>query len=574
MTSQTAMPSNDAPEPASRVLLLGLDGATWTLLDPLIEKGILPVLASLISDGARGVLESPIPPVTASAWSSLYTGRTPGGHGVFDFRRRMGPDSTNRPWVTPGSIGGPKIWDILSAQGKSVGLLNLPLTFPPVRVNGYMIGGMPVPRTRDDIGFPEGIVDEITREIGEYISDVDLLRGKSPDVGDPEKCVEFVDEVGRAAESRGRAAVYLMDKYPADLTACVFVTPDRLSHLFWKILVPEPSDPADTCGMCVPHMEKWETELKDRMIEVLGRMDRIVGKLIDKMSENDLVILVSDHGFGPLDELLKLNILLRDLGYLQFRPEVDRSIRKKVGRLLPESVKKPLRTILGMNIQNKRDGESKPFDPYALINWADTRAYSGGSVEQGIFINVVGREPEGTVQMGAEYHDVRDRLIAELREVTHPSDGKPLFDWVETRENVYSGEFLEYAPDIMFSLRGYRMVVGEDAEPPMIGPWSQPRAGFHRRDGIVVMKGPMIQNGVDLEKSGIADIAPTILACMGLAADEGMNGKIIHEAIDPIFLDRYPLKTGKFEEKGRKTDPSDSDASEMEDLLKGLGYLN
>lgn len=567
MTSSESKPSGKQDGPAERVLVIGLDGATWNLLDKLIGEGRLPRIGELASSGAKGVLRSTIPPVTASAWSSLYTGRSPGRHGVYDFRRRMGSDSTHRPWVTQGAIAGPKIWDIASAQDKSSGLLNLPLTFPPVQVNGYMIGGMPVPPARDDIGLPGGLVDEIIAETGEYISDVDLLRGESPDVNDPEKCFEFVEQVKRAAESRGRAMQYLMGKHPTDLTACILVTPDRLSHLFWKLLVPRPNDPP---------MQSWEKELREKIFGVFEVMDGIVGEMSDRMNPDDLVVMVSDHGFGHLDEILKLNRLLRDLGYLEFKPEVEGGIRRKVGRILPESVKKPLRKMLGMETGGKDrppDGK-KQFDPYALINWPETKAYSGGSVEQGVFINVAGREPMGTVQMGGEYHQIRERLIADLRNVLHPSDGKPLFDWVEPRENVYSGEYLDYAPDIVFSLRGYSMVVGEDAEPPLVGPWSQPRAGFHRREGIIVMKGPMIRTGIEIKESRIEDVAPSILACWGLASDEGMDGEIITDAIDPSFLESHPPSKDKFEDSGGEIEPCGEDAEDMEDLLKGLGYLN
>ncbi len=566
MTLQSSTFPGDSPTPASHVLLVGLDGATWRLLDPLMKEGRLPCLAELVSQGAKGGLESTIPPVTASAWSSLYTGRSPGRHGVYDFRRRMGTDSTHRPWVTLGSVGGPKMWDIAATRDKRAGLVNLPLTFPPVPVKGYVIGGMPVPPTRDEIGLPGGLVDEIVRETGGYISDVDLLRGESPDVTDPEKCFEFVEQVGRAVDSRGKAMQYLMEKYPVDLTACVLVAPDRLSHLFWQVLMPE-NDASP--------LKRWEQELRERMFEVLGRMDRVVGELAGRMNPDDLVVVVSDHGFGRLDGMLKLNRLLRDLGYLKFRAEAEGGLRRKIAWMLPEPVRRFLRSALGLERRRKAaGGERKPFDPYSVIDWSGTRAYSGGSVEQGVFINVQGREPWGIVGMGGEYHKVRDELIVKLRKVLHPGDGNPLFDWVEPRENVYSGEYLGQAPDIIFQLRGHSMVVAEDIEPPMVGKWTQPRAGFHRREGILVMKGPMVKPGIELEGSRIQDVAPTILTCWGIPCDEGMDGRVLSDALDPAFLEAHPERRESFVEEKRHAEPCDDDADEMEDLLKGLGYLN
>lgn len=554
-------------KPATRVLIIGLDGASWDLLNPLMKSGDLPNLERLANSGAKGVLESTIPPVTASAWSSLYTGRTPGHHGVFDFRRRMRSESTDRAWVTSGSIGGPKLWEIANAQGKTVGLVNLPLTFPPVKVDGYMIGGMPVPATRDEIGYPRGLVDEIIRETGDYISDVDLLRGESPDVKDKEKCLEFVNQVGRATEVRARAIRYLMEKYPTDLTFFVMVAPDRLSHLFWQVLNPSKGD---------TDLADWEYDLKTKMVGVLRKVDEVVGEMTGKMSDEDLIVLMSDHGFGPLNEILKLNKLLSELGYLKFRPEVEHGLKKKIGRVLPEAVKKPLRAILGLDgIKGAKGSDSgKRFDPYSLISWRFTQAYSGGGVEQGIFLNVAGREPYGTVQFGAEYYQVREKLIAELRNLKHPDDNKPLFDWVEPRERIYSGEYLENAPDIMYGLRGYTMVIGEDAEPPMIGPWSQPRAGFHRREGILILRGPMIRSGASLAKTGIEDVVPTVLRCWGLKLDKGMDGDVIDEAIDTGFLLSVPLVKDSFEGQVKQEGPSCEDSQEMEDLLKGLGYLN
>jgi predicted AlkP superfamily phosphohydrolase/phosphomutase len=552
--------------PSPRVLIIGLDGATWDLLKPLIDRGKLPYIKSLMENGSHGVLMSTIPPVTASAWSSFYTGRNPGRHGVFDFRRRMGSESTKRSWVTHHVIKGPLLWDIFSAQDKTVGLTNLPLTFPPKPVNGYIIGGMPVPPTRDDIGLPVGLVDEIIRETGEYISDIDLMRGESPDVRDPETCEKFVDQVRSAMVGRMKALLYLFEKYPKDLTACVIVAPDRLSHLFWKVMVPRDEDPP---------LEEWEIELKAKIEDVLVEMDNVVRELASTISDDDLLVIMSDHGFGPLDQILKTNQLLQQNGYLSFKKEVTDSFRKKVGRVLPEGIKKLLRPLMGGGGQVAGATGSIPgWDPYALLDWENTRAYSGGSVEQGIFLNVKGREPHGIVLAGGEYHNLRDEIISRLKSLKHP-DGGLMFDWVEPRENVYSGESLNDAPDIMYCLRDHSIVAGEDAEPPLICPWSQPRAGFHRREGIIILKGPMIISGVKLEKPSIADVAPTILTCCGLKLDEGMDGTIIRLAIEENFMTFHPPKVDTFEiDSGEGTDISGEDSGEMEDLLKGLGYLN
>jgi hypothetical protein len=126
----------------------------------------------------------------------------------------------------------------------------------------------------------------------------------------------------------------------------------------------------------------------------------------------------------------------------------------------------------------------------------------------------------------------------------------------------------------MYGLRNYSMVIGEDAEPPVISPWSQPRAGFHRREGIIILKGPMIRKGIKLARTDIENVTPTILNCWGLKLDNGMDGEIIEEALETGFRFNNPVQKQSFEGFQKQDGPSCEDSQEMEDLLKGLGYLN
>ena len=123
----------------SRFLVIGIDGGTFDLIRPWAEAGDLPNLARLMAEGVHGPLESTLPPVTAPAWSTFATGKNPGKHGVFDFILPMGG---RYDLVNATSIHAPTLWQIISEAGLKCGVMNVPVTYPPAPINGFVIGGM------------------------------------------------------------------------------------------------------------------------------------------------------------------------------------------------------------------------------------------------------------------------------------------------------------------------------------------------------------------------------------------------------------------------------------------------
>ena len=123
----------------SRVLVIGIDGGTFDLIQPWAEAGDLPNLSQLLAEGVHGPLESTLPPVTAPAWTTFATGKNPGKHGVFDFIRPTGGEFD---MINATSIRAPTLWQILSEADRTVGVMNVPVTYPPSKVNGFVIGGM------------------------------------------------------------------------------------------------------------------------------------------------------------------------------------------------------------------------------------------------------------------------------------------------------------------------------------------------------------------------------------------------------------------------------------------------
>ena len=163
--------------PDAKLLLIGIDGGTWDLLEPLMARGAMPELARLLERGARGVLRSVSPPLTPAAWATVLTGKNPGGHGIFDFRRtpsRFAAEQTTE-YVSSRLLPRPYLYDRIGAAGKRVISINVPMTYPPHAINGCMITGMFTPRGNACTYPPE-----LQGRLGDY--EVDLRPGEGPQI--------------------------------------------------------------------------------------------------------------------------------------------------------------------------------------------------------------------------------------------------------------------------------------------------------------------------------------------------------------------------------------------------------
>src|SRR5262244_2747200 len=131
----------------TRTLFIGLDGATYTVLDSLTEtthdgEVVMPFMRQIMANGARALLRSTPVPLTPPAWVSIMTGRTPGNHGVFDFvRAEERNDEVFFTLSDARDVRVETIWSIASRQDRSIVSLNFPITAPPKPVNGSLVPG-------------------------------------------------------------------------------------------------------------------------------------------------------------------------------------------------------------------------------------------------------------------------------------------------------------------------------------------------------------------------------------------------------------------------------------------------
>ena len=499
---------------ANRVLIVGWDGADWDILDPLLEAGELPALAALVKRGRRGVSRSCLPSHSWAAWPTFLTGRDPGGHGVFDILEYR-PGAARRLPVSANSILAPTWPERVSAAGKTTLLVNVPLTYPPPEIKGAVIAGGIVP-PRTTYSWPPDLGARLEWPIngGSWTT----FRGRP---------VDLVAELERLTRKRAAGMRTLLDEEPWDVACLVFVSTDRSQHCLLEYV--HPGHPA--------FAEASASPVAERVRDLYRLLDRELASILERTNDDDLVVLMSDHGHHPCTRAVSMNKVLEHLGFLRFGAGSTLVNLLSWGRV--RSVARVVYDRLGLH--------GRVAVPTPPIDWARTTAYTSVvSTGEGVSVNLTGREPEGTVSR-ADYERVRDEVAQALLEFTDNRGEHPV-GAVLRKEEVLSGPHLDRAPDLLlqaaplYSLSHARRMV-EDAD------WL---SGDHRPEGVYVMAGPGIEPGAGPEIS-LGDFAAQIAHEIGLPADPewGRSG-----------LEAEPV--GAY---------SDEEERLVEERLRGLGYL-
>lgn len=261
------------------VFLLGLDGIDPGLVARFEREGLLPHFALLRREAAVGAVRSTIPYISPPAWTTVSTGVSPGDHGVWSFWIPQGEDPRGR-FVDATSRLAPAIWEDLSALGRTVGIVNVPVTCPPDSVNGFFISGFPYPE-----GAPLAWPPELERDIRRrgYLPDE---YGGAPEPGREEEWLDRVEAIARARREVGLDLLF--DRRP-DLSFIVFTSPDRIQHHLWKFF--DPQHPLHRPGA----PERLRNAVRDSYVWC----DEVLGEVLDRLPEETVLFVLADHGFGP-----------------------------------------------------------------------------------------------------------------------------------------------------------------------------------------------------------------------------------------------------------------------------------
>ena len=556
---------------APKVVVIGLDGMTPELVERWMREGKLPNLAAVAQSGAYGRLLSTIPPSSPQAWSSALTGKNPGKHGIFGFVHR-GEDSYTPRLTTSRDRTGPDLGQMVSHHGKGCGFLFVPLTYPPYPVNGFVVSGMGTPGPKSEFTYPEELK-------GDLLGKFDATQLFEPSIVDKEPA-EYFGELEDSVENNYAVFEWLQAEYgDLDCYMVVFMAPDRIQHFAWHFMESGSSRASDALS----------AELGQSILTVYRRIDAVVGRIASNLHSDTTLILMSDHGGGPYRKFVDLNAWLARQGFLAFSEEPRRaSDRLFAGayrlwgrgprKLFSAWQRRYLKDWLPGGLKTRINAEwSGPRMTH--VDWANTRAFSEGT-EGVISLNLRGREPEGVVRL-----EERDQVLAEiesgLHRLTDPETGQPVVGRVLRKEQVYHGQALEKAPDLIIqwseeqyhsrALWGPRGAVVLDPSK-----WKSTRmvlSGHHRREGVILATGPFVSPGTSIKEAEIVDLAPTILAILGLPLLPDFDGRMLGELT--VGLESTTLKEGGLGAPcGRDAEVySEGETSQVEDLLRGLGYI-
>ena len=516
--------------------------------------------------GAVGPLKSTVPPTSGPSWSSFMTGKNPGKTGIYDFLyRRQG--TYHFPPVDARRRDGKSLWRLLSEEGKRVGVINVPVSYPVEEVNGFLISGWMTPFAARDFIYPPELHEELKREIGHY-------RIYPTETFSESRKVSFFSACDALLDLNTSTTLYLMDRYPWDFFMTVFFDTDRVLHQLWHYLDPahpwrRPGDQEDESGPVVRYFQ---------------RVDESLGRILERADDDTLVLIISDHGMGPAHNFIVLNNWLLDVGLLKLKDDLFRKFKWalfKGGFTLRNAHK--LADKLGLAKHAEYKGlyswdylMKLVFLSFLDVDWPRSKAYSFGRHLGSIYINLKGREPEGAVEP-EDYEAVREEIIRLAKEFVHSKTGQPLIGQIHKREELFHGPHLDWAPDLILRPRDERNIFfgladfGSNITVDTVYRYS----GMHRDYGMVMALGKGVCQGARIEGAEIVDLAPTILNALGLAIPTDMDGRPLRQAFEEELVAHLPLL---YSEVSSSTGSQDSGYSEEEEReikgrLKGLGYL-
>jgi predicted AlkP superfamily phosphohydrolase/phosphomutase len=511
----------------TQTLVIGLDGANWSLIKPWLESGHLPNLAKFNENGAHGVSRSYLPPVTCPNWKCYASGKNPGKLGVYWWER---VDTDGRSMHLPDATDftSPEIWDYLNDVGRTAGVVNLPMTYPPREIDELLVAGGPRSREKN-YTKPEELEAELERRFDYRVHPENVLTSNE----DADREVEMVHDLLR---TRLRTAHTLLEERDLDFLHVTLFHLNVLQHYFWN---GEPT----------------------------RRAYEIIDDELEPFVEGDYnLVLMSDHGCTEIDTVFYINSWLEEQGYL--RTETSLTSRLYDLGITQEQIADVVRTV-GLEkyirpLVPRQLIERFPTDEgvvreekLSMVDWEHTSAIGSG---------------QGLVYVVADDDQEREQILTSLEADLRDAEwkGKPIAKEVYRREELYSGDHVDKAPDLIFDQRpGVHTseAMGQDQIYAKPTNWRAENVP----EGMVFFHGDDIESQ-EIDQIRISDIAPTILHWMGHEVPSDMDGdpvtEIFSEGSEPAERDvteRTPLP-----EQGALSQELDED---VEDRLEQIGYL-
>lgn len=533
-----------------KTIVIGIDAATWSVMMPLLETGSLPNLSSLMRNGTWGTLRSTILPMTPPAWTSIATGVNPGKHGIYDFvvqdqnTYRINPVNYSR-------MECPTIWDLFNIYDKKIGVVNFPLSFPPNQDASFFISGF---------GSPEGATFAYPPELIPYLKAKDYRI--HPRIRPTKNGNKYFCEVKNLTDIQAEITLKLLKEMKWDLLWVIFQGLDWIQHFLWD--------------------SKHGTE--NAVSAFYKYMDSIIGQFVSEAKGDWNIVILSDHGFREVEAEIHINRVLEEWGYLM---RVETNSIRKVGKIWDLALNTGL--SIGRKLRFSTKSQIKEYIPkmlrsiflrqrkeqlrlHKMIDWTHTKAFSFGYMGR-IYIHDQHRYPNGCVEPGNEYFQLREEIIEKLKTLEHPDTGMPLVGEIFRKEDVYTGNKLRFAPDILFHPTDFGYSFFGDFGKS----WfcrAQHRLADHDMEGIFILNGKYIRQGIEIN-ANVVDIAPTLLYLHDLPVSYEMDGRVLEKAlVEDLIADRQiQFADSPAQTKITEYSLSETERILFEDRLRDLGYL-
>ncbi len=552
------------------LIIIGLDGATFDILDPLFAQGRLPTLMRLAQGGLRTELRSTLPPATLPAWTSFLTGTNPGRHGVTDIFVRSPGTYALRP--ASGQLRQvPTFVARFSAVGRRVACLGVPGTYPPEPINGICIAGFDSPGASHAQGravWPPPFRPELQRLGGwRYGTFNEMRRGS-------ERLRTAVHALEADIAAKERVALSVYNREPWDVFVLHLQASDTAAHHLWHTF--DPDSPRAS-----------HPELRDALPRIYERLDQLIGRLLERAPDRARVLVVSDHGMGGAStRVVHLNRWLASQGLLRFRSGARRRIEAGTGDALRSLLGRLPQSALGAAIRALPAAWSQRALDAARstgVDFASSRAFSDElDYAPSIWLNRRHVFPSGTVSE-AEASSLVERIGRALLALRDPEDGTRLVAAVHRREAVLHGPCVRRAPDLIVEPawpRGYRASFLPSRGP---GPtltrlprhrWDAAKGaglpGVHRREGLFLAHGPGLP-AADLPVIDIASAGALVFPLAGLPIPSGVDAEI------PPFLAELLAPTRSEDASIDMPTPGEYRPAEslaVSRRLRDLGYID
>lgn len=452
-----------------KVIVIGLDGATWDLIKPWADEGKLPTFKHLMDEGAWGDLESTTPPITFPAIPSFITGKMPQKHGVFNFYK---PKTDGRL----GIIDGRKIDSALNKIDKKI-IINLPIAYPAYSMGeGIIVSGILCPNKADN-GFihPKDLRRDYNIEKYKIDADFRYIPGKEQ---------KYLDELKGVASNRVAIAKYLAENYNWELLLVYFTILDRVGHNLWK---------------------------HEYLLEAYQHIDNLLKEFIAlQKKSNSYLIIFSDHGFGKSKGRFYPNSWLLHQGFLSLNkpPRVGIQTFISIVFRFPKTILKFIPLSLATKILNRFRESGDFFDKIDLKNTGAYATISGFHITH----------PYDS----REHHATKDKIIECLRQLE--IDGRRL----NVEINTYNTNDPSI-PDVVFSIENYQFepFPGFHKTRSIIEFGKKSIKGWHRKNAIFYVCGPEINREKRIEDAVMWDLTPTILFLLNRPIPRDIDGKVL-----------------------------------------------